>query len=43
MPVKRAIKTIQEINQRIKEGKVVVVTAQEMTEIVKRKGPGKAF
>ena len=43
MPVKRAVKTIQEINQRIKEGKVVVVTAQEMTEIVKRKGPGKAF
>ena len=43
MPVKRASRTIQEINQRIQEGKVVVVTAQEMTEIVKRKGPGKAF
>jgi len=43
VPVKRASKTIAEINQRIKEGKVVVVTAQEMTEIVKRKGPGKAF
>jgi uncharacterized protein (DUF39 family) len=38
----RRYKTIKEINQRIKEGKAVVVTAQEMTEIVKRKGPAKA-
>jgi L-aspartate semialdehyde sulfurtransferase len=35
-------KTIKEINQRIKEGKAVVVTAQEMTEVVKRKGAAKA-
>jgi len=31
-------KTITEINQKIKEGKVVVVTAEEMTAIVKQKG-----
>ena len=31
-------KTIKEINQKIKEGKVVVVTAEEMADIVKRKG-----
>lgn len=36
-------KTIKEINERIKRGKAVVVTADEMTDIVKRKGPGKAF
>ena len=36
-------KTIKEINERIKQGKAVVVTADEMTDIVKRKGPGKAF
>lgn len=39
---KPASKTIQEINRRIREGKVVVVTADEMSEIVKRKGPEKA-
>jgi len=39
---KKATKTIQEINRRIKEGKVVVVTADEMTDIVKKKGPEKA-
>ena len=38
MPEKKVTKTIKEINKRIKEGKVVVVTADEMTEIVKRKG-----
>jgi len=35
-------RTIQEINQRIKQGKVVVVTAEEMTDLVKRKGAEKA-
>jgi uncharacterized protein (DUF39 family) len=35
-------RSIKEINKRIKEGKVVVVTADEMTDIVRRKGPKKA-
>ncbi len=35
-------KTIQEINARIKSGEVVVVTAEEMTDIVRRKGPAAA-
>jgi len=35
-------KTIDEINKRIKEGKVVVVTAEEMVGIVKENGPEKA-
>jgi len=38
----KGYKTIKEINQRIKEGNAVVVTAQEMTEVVKRKGAAKA-
>jgi L-aspartate semialdehyde sulfurtransferase len=38
----KGFKTIKEINQRIKEGKAVVVTAQEMAEVVKRKGAAKA-
>ena len=42
MPRRKASKTIKEINQKIKEGRVVVVTADEMTEIVKQKGPEKA-
>ena len=42
MPTKKSGKTIAEINKRIKAGKSVVVTAGEMTDIVKRKGPGKA-
>ena len=42
MPKKKAIKTIEEINERIKKGTVVVVTAEEMTKIVKSKGPEKA-
>jgi uncharacterized protein (DUF39 family) len=42
VPIKKTTKTINEINKRIKEGKVVVVTAAEMTDIVKRKGPEKA-
>ncbi len=42
MPKKNTSKTIEEINRRIKQGKVVVVTADEMTDIVKRKGAEKA-
>jgi uncharacterized protein (DUF39 family) len=37
-----AAKTIQEINEKIKQGKVTVVTAEEMVDIVRRKGPQKA-
>ncbi len=42
MPKTKPSKTIEEINRRIRQGKVVVVTADEMTEIVKRKGSEKA-
>jgi uncharacterized protein (DUF39 family) len=42
MPRKKIYKTIQEINRKIKEGKAVVVTADEMTDIVRRKGPATA-
>ncbi|MFC1891761.1 homocysteine biosynthesis protein [Thermodesulfobacteriota bacterium] len=42
MARKKTTKTIKEINKKIKEGKVVVVTASEMSDIVKRKGPEKA-
>ena len=42
MPQRRVSKTIKDINRRIKEGKAVVVTADEMTNIVKKKGPRKA-
>ncbi len=35
-------KTIAEINQRIRQGKAVVVTAEEMIDIVKTEGPVKA-
>jgi L-aspartate semialdehyde sulfurtransferase len=42
MAKKKVVKTIQEINDRIRTGKVVVVTADEMAEIVKRQGPQKA-
>ena len=42
MPKKKVSKTIQEINRRIREGKAVVVTADEMVHIVKDKGPEKA-
>ncbi len=41
MPVKK-MKTIKEINERIKKGQVVVVTAEEMVEIVKKYGAKKA-
>lgn len=36
-------KTIEEINERIKKGKAVVVTAEEMTKIVKEIGEKRAF
>jgi L-aspartate semialdehyde sulfurtransferase len=36
------LKTIEEINEKIKSGKVVVVTAEEMIEITKKKGTRKA-
>jgi uncharacterized protein (DUF39 family) len=42
MPRRKSIKTIQEINRKIKEGKAVVVTADDMPDIVKRMGPKKA-
>ncbi len=35
-------KTFQEINQKIKDGKVVVVTAEEIIDIVKENGPVEA-
>jgi uncharacterized protein (DUF39 family) len=35
-------KTLEEINEKIKTGKVVVVTAEEMVDIVREKGPAKA-
>lgn len=35
-------KTIQEINEKIKRGKAVVVTAEEMIDIVRKKGEEKA-
>ncbi|MEM2991545.1 MAG: homocysteine biosynthesis protein, partial [Halobacteria archaeon] len=36
------VKTIEEINQRIKDGSVCVVTAEEMVDIVREKGVEKA-
>jgi len=42
MAKKKTIKTIKDINRKIKEGKVVVVTADEMVDLVKKKGPKKA-
>ena len=35
-------KTIEEINQRIKEGKVVVFTAEEIIDVAREKGVKKA-
>ena len=32
-------KTIQEINQKIQKGKAVVVTAEEVIDLVEEKGP----
>lgn len=31
-------KTIEEINKKIRQGKVVVVTAEEIIDVVKQKG-----
>ena len=42
VPRKKTTRTIQEINRKIRQGGVVVVTADEMTEIVKKQGPKKA-
>ena len=42
MPRKKTTRTIQEINRKIRQGGVVVVSADEMTEIVKKQGPKKA-
>lgn len=42
MPKKKVQKTIAEINARIKKGKAVVVTADEMADIVKKQGRAKA-
>lgn len=42
MPGEKTIKTIKEINKRIKKGRVVVVTAEEMIDIVRCKGAEKA-
>ncbi len=42
MVKKKVSKTIREINERIKQGKAVVVRADEMVDIVKKKGPEKA-
>lgn len=38
----QTLRTIAEINERIKTGKAVVVNASEMTEIVRREGKAKA-
>ena len=35
-------KTIKEINERIKKGKAVVVTAEEVIELAEKKGTKKA-
>ncbi len=40
---KKTSKTIQEINRKIRSGRVVVVTADEMGRVVRSKGPEKAF
>ncbi len=42
MAGKKVSKTIDDINKKIKSGKVVVVTADEMVGIVKKGGPEKA-
>lgn len=42
MATRETTRTIQEINEKIRKGQVVVVTADEMTEIVKSKGVRKA-
>ncbi len=39
---RRQMKTIQEINEKIKKGKAVVLTGEEVIDFVKEKGPKKA-
>ena len=36
-------RTIEEINEKIRAGKAVVVTAEEMTGITKKRGVEKAY
>ncbi|RLB10668.1 MAG: hypothetical protein DRG39_05835 [Deltaproteobacteria bacterium] len=38
----KIIKSIRDINKKIKQGKAVVLTAEEMVELVKKEGPKKA-
>jgi len=42
MPLPRTTKTLEEINERIRNGEAVVVTAEEMPSIVEENGPRKA-
>jgi len=42
MKQRKVTKTIQEINERIRSGDVVVVTAEEIIDIVKSEGPAEA-
>ena len=42
MARKKITRTIEEINKKIRSGKAVIVRADEMTEIVKKKGAGAA-
>lgn len=37
------VRTINEINQKIKEGKAVVVTAEEILDVVKKRGMKRAL
>jgi uncharacterized protein (DUF39 family) len=41
MPKKKSEKTYAEINDRIKKGRAVVITAEEAVEMVRRDGPAK--
>jgi len=42
MARRKGSKTIEEINKRIKQGKAIVLTADEMVELVKKRGAKKA-
>lgn len=42
MTTKKTVKTYEEINRKIKEGNAVIVTAEEMVDIVRKNGPEKA-
>ena len=42
MAERKGSKTIQEINRRLKQGKAVIITADEMTDLVREQGPRKA-